>query len=227
MILIFDLDDTLYNERTYVDSGLMAVAQYGETCFGWDSQASFQFMQEVLKRDGRGQIFNKWLVTHGRENKQLVMDCIRTYRHHTPALSLSPEAAVLLPRFAEEYPLYLVTDGHKIVQQKKVEALGIAPLFRRVMITHRFGIRNAKPSIHCFDVIRRNEQCEWKNMVHVADNPAKDFVNLKPLGVYTIRVRTGMHRKVVAKPGYDANTSIENLEVLPEVLANHFREARI
>ena len=227
MILIFDLDDTLYNERTYVDSGLMAVAQYGEARFDWDAQTSFRFMQGVLEHDGRGRIFDSWLATHGRASQRLVTACLRTYRNHTPTLSLAPEAAALLPQLAAKYPLYLVTDGHKIVQQKKVEALGIAPLFRRVMITHRFGIRHAKPSIHCFDLIRRNEQCEWKDIVHVADNPAKDFVNLEPLGVYTIRVRTGMHSNVVAKSGYDANISIENLEVLPEILANYFRNARV
>jgi putative hydrolase of the HAD superfamily len=227
MILIFDLDDTLYDERTYVDSGLMAVAQYGEARFDWDVRASFRFMQGVLERDGRGRIFDNWLATHGRESEHFVTECLRIYRHHTPTLSLAPEAAALLPRLAAEYPLYLVTDGHKIVQQKKVEALGIAPLFRRVMITHRFGIRHSKPSIHCFDLIRRNEQCVWKDMVHVADNPAKDFVNLKPLGVYTIRVRTGMHSNVMAKPGYDANISIDSLEVLPEALSNQFQDTPV
>ena len=80
-------------------------------------------------------------------------------------------------------PLYLVTDGHKIAQARKVAALGIHCRFRKVYLTHRYGLRHAKPSIRCFERIRERERCRWDQMVHVADNPAKDFVNLTRLGL--------------------------------------------
>lgn len=217
MILIFDLDDTLYDERQYVESGFRAVAAFGETRFGWDAEASFAFMQGALGRYGRGTIFNRWLDLHGRETGALVRECVRVYRHHRPQISLGDDAHAVLDLYADE-PLYLVTDGHKIAQQRKVEALGIASRFRKVYITHRFGIAKAKPSTYCFERIRLREGCQWSEMVYVADNPAKDFINLRPLGVHTVRVLTGEHRARLAEPGADAEHRISSLRELPPLL---------
>src|SRR5882724_7413869 len=121
MVLIFDVDDTLYDERTYVESGLRAVADFGRAHFGWNRQASFRFMVGILNSRGRGAIFNEWLASHGVTQKSLVQKCVRIYRHHTPHLRLDSHARKLLSSL-KSYRLYLVTDGHKIVQQKKVAA---------------------------------------------------------------------------------------------------------
>ncbi|SEI86595.1 putative hydrolase of the HAD superfamily [Allopseudospirillum japonicum] len=218
MILVFDLDDTLYEERTYVESGLKAVADYGESAFGWDARASFYFMLDILNKEGRGRIFNLWLAHHHKESCTLVSKCVRIYRHHLPSLSLSNDAKNLLPKLANQYPLYLVTDGHKVVQQIKIEALNIQPWFRKTMITHRYGLKHAKPSTYCFEIIKKRETCTWQQMVYIGDNPAKDFVNLNPLGVTTVRIHRGMYCQQVAKPGYDARFHIETLDSLTEVL---------
>jgi len=222
MILIFDLDDTLYDESSFVTSGLGAVARHGEDAYGWNAERSLDFMLEVLEREGRGRVFDRWLASHEQLSKARVTECVNIYRHHRPSLELFPAARLVLDRYCGQVPLYLVTDGHKIVQKNKVDALGLSPAFRRVLITHRFGIRHAKPSTHCFELIRQAEGCRWADMVYVGDNPSKDFVNLKPLGALTVRVQTGGHRNVVALPGYDAQVSIPDLDALPEVLAAHF-----
>lgn len=217
MILIFDLDDTLYDERTYVESGLRAVADFGQVRFGWEATESFRFMREVLEREGRGKIFDLWLADSKSATNGLVAECVRVYRHHFPKLTLAPEAKELLTDLSG-YPLYIVTDGHKIVQQRKVEALGIAPLFRRVLITHRFGVRHAKPSTHCFEVIRRTERCDWSEMIYIGDNPAKDFVGLTALGVHTVRVLTGVHAHTQALAGFEAQHRIADLSAFRPLL---------
>jgi len=219
MVLIFDLDDTLYDERSYVESGLRAVSKFGYDDLGWDPELSFRFMIDVLENEGRGAVFDRWLISHKSYSQTLVKKCVRIYRNHKPILSLNREAKELLPMLTE-YPLYLVTDGHKIVQQRKVDALSISPLFRRIFITHRFGIKNAKPSIYCFERIFKAEKCnDWSEMTYIGDNPAKDFVNLNKVGMNTIRVMTGVHKNVKAKPGYDAQHSIQELSKLLELVS--------
>ncbi|MDA3807203.1 MAG: HAD family hydrolase [Thiomicrorhabdus sp.] len=217
MVIIFDLDDTLYDERMYVESGLRAVAAFGADRFGWDPEASFLLMIDLLEGNGRGAIFDRWLAAHGQYGKGLVKECVRVYRHHTPSLQLCKEAEKLFSLISD-YPLYLVTDGHKIVQQKKVNALGIEDYFNHVFITHHYGIRHAKPSIYCFRRIMEREGCDWNNMMYVGDNPEKDFVNLNTLGLHTIRVLTGVHRNVRAQDGYDAQHVITDLGCFPQVL---------
>jgi putative hydrolase of the HAD superfamily len=224
MVLIFDLDDTLYDERIYVESGLRAVAALGRSKFGWDSEASFRFMLDVLDREGRGAVFDRWLAAHNSYSRKLVQACLRCYRGHTPRLWLNDQARVLLPQL-KDYPLYLVTDGHKIVQQRKIEALGIAPLFRRVFITHRYGVKNAKPSTYCFERILELESCTWPEMTYIGDNPAKDFVSLNRQGANTVRVLTGLHSCAKAAPGYDAQHSIADLGCFLELLPKLERSA--
>lgn len=219
MILIFDLDDTLYDEMSYVMSGLHAVARFGDTSYGWDAEQSFSFMQTYLLQQGRGRVFDAWLSQYGRFSGSRVATCVSVYRHHRPDIQLFPTARAILQRYRWQCPLYLVTDGHKVAQQQKVEALNLNQIFQRVFITHRFGIRNAKPSLHCFDIIRRSQRCEWSEMVYVGDNPAKDFVNLNAVGAFTVRVRTGSHATAIAHTKeHDAKIKIPDLTSLPAVL---------
>ena len=50
MIIIFDLDDTLYSEITYVKSGLMTVSIFLEKNFDVDNKTAYLKMYEYLKK---------------------------------------------------------------------------------------------------------------------------------------------------------------------------------
>ena len=216
MVPIFDLDDTLYPEHSFVESGFQAVARELEMQYGWSAINSMNHMRFTLEKEGRGKVFNRLLESHGIFTKKSIQYCIDIYRHHHPDIYLDPFADHLLSLFQNQ--AYLVTDGHKLVQQNKVNSLDIKNRFKKIFITHRYGVRHAKPSIYCFELIQRTEQCAWDEMFYVGDNPSKDFVNLTPLGVHTIRVMTGEHANVIAKPGYDAKYKINSLDALPNLL---------
>ena len=215
-VLIFDLDDTLYPEISYVHSGFAAVAEGLMKIYGWDANNSFSYMKDVLSNQGRGKVFNALLDSHGVLTNKAVRQCVSLYRHHQPSIELSPEAKT----FLSLYPIkpYLVTDGHKVVQSKKVEALGIASSFKKIYITHRYGLNYAKPSPYCFDLIRRLELSDWPDLIYVGDNPAKDFVSLNSLGAITVRVLTGEHSKDAAKVGFDGQFKINSINDLLSLL---------
>jgi putative hydrolase of the HAD superfamily len=222
VILIFDLDDTLYDESRFVDGGLKAVARHGEMHWGWAAAQSLDALRAILARDGRGQVFDQWLRAHDAWSLGRVRDCVRAYRNHSPDIALFPTAHRIIDQYRARGPLYLVTDGNKNVQRSKVDALALWPDFKRVFITHRFGVAAAKPSTHCFERIKAEANCEWRDMVYVGDNPAKDFVNLTPLGVLTVRVLTGTYSETQALPGHDALVTISDLDDLPDVLTTRF-----
>lgn len=221
MIPIFDLDDTLYLETAYVRSGFFAVAKYLEQRFGWSVNECFEFMLNTLKCEGRGVVFNRLLESKKALSRSRVQDCVKVYRHHYPSINLTPKTREIISRLGSKP--YLVTDGHKIVQQKKVQALKLESLFKKIYITHRYGIQNAKPSTYCFELIKKIENCEWSDMFYVGDNPAKDFVNLKKRGVHTIRILSGEHSEVVAKKGFEADHRITSLDQLQSVLGKIFK----
>ena len=222
MIPIFDLDDTLYPERSFVESGFRSVAIELEDRYGWPQHKSMKKMLDTLANKGRGLVFDELLKSQGMLTSKNVKKCLNTYRTHQPNIHLN-KGAELVIRSLNTRP-YLVTDGHKLVQHNKIRALGITSLFAKIYITHRYGIKNAKPSIYCFELIRKQINCDWNDMFYVGDNPYKDFVNLNKLGVHTIRVRTGEYADLEAQNGFDAIHSIDSMEHLPKLLEKIFHE---
>ena len=68
MVLIFDLDDTLYNEMSYVKSGFNAVAFHLSYLFKIRQESIFNKLLKVLKENGRGKVFNI-VCAHFKFNK--------------------------------------------------------------------------------------------------------------------------------------------------------------
>lgn len=212
MVLVFDLDDTLYEELTFVKSGFKAVAHYLNEHYSIPVQSGLEFMLAKLS-SGRGRIFDDLLIHHGIYKKDLVRKCISIYRLHQPEIKLYPEADACLERF-RNIPLYIVTDGNKVVQYNKIKTLGLTKRVGFCYITHRYGIKNAKPSPYCFLKICEREKVTPKEVVYIADNPYKDFVGIKPLGFKTIRIMTGNFKTVELAKKFEAEYRFNSLHEL-------------
>ncbi|WP_339210977.1 HAD family hydrolase [Aeribacillus sp. FSL K6-8210] len=217
MIVVFDLDDTLYDELTYVKSGFQAVAAFLSKELSVSEQELFEWMWERLQTNGRGSIFDDLLIKYNHFSKKLVKQSISVYRMHTPNITLPQETLECLETIYN-YPKYIVTDGNKIVQHKKLQALGLYKKMKCCYITHRYGIRNAKPSAYCFWHIAKREKVPPEKIVYVGDNPQKDFVGIKPLGFRTIRVMTGQYRHLEMANEFEADIRIPSLKQLKDVL---------
>ncbi len=216
-VLIFDLDDTLYNEMSFVHSGFRAVAQFLSDKFTLNPDDSFARMCNELELNGRGNIFDIVLKEAGVYTKTNLNKTISTYRLHEPDISLSPEAERCLHRF-EHYPKYLVTDGNKVVQYNKVRALNIEPWFKKVFVTHRYGLHASKPSPHCFHIIAGLEKRPAHSIVYIGDNPHKDFVGIKPLGFRTVRLINGMFANLALDEEHEAHVTVNSLDQVTDKL---------
>lgn len=220
MILVFDLDDTLYPEATYVDSGFAAVADMLGPRLGSPPADVHGRLNELLAQHGRGHVFDLLLAEHGVESADLVRECVDAYRAHSPAIALGDDVRVMLECLAglPGQRLYLVTDGDPDVQARKIAALGVAPLFTGIYRTWAFGRDAGKPSLHCFELIREREQCAWADLTYVGDDPSKDFVGLRRVGARTVRVHTGRCAAVQAEPGFDADEHVDSVTDVPALL---------
>lgn len=216
-VFVFDLDDTLYPELSYVRSGFRAVAAFLVASHPLSIDALTAELSAEEAAHGRGLVFDAVLRRHGLFSRGLVAACLRTYRLHQPTgLRLYPDAERALRRLSGAgQPLYLVTDGHKEVQARKVAALQLASFgFRHLYLTNRYGRHRAKPSPHCFELICRRERTAPANVVYVGDNPRKDFVGIKPLGFQTVRVLRGNYAHLPAEAAHEAARLIHSLDEL-------------
>jgi putative hydrolase of the HAD superfamily len=223
-VLVFDLDDTLYDETTFVKSGFKNVAAYLSKAFPVSEKKIYNNFIHVWEKEGRGKIFDTVLNKNGIYSKGLVKKCLSIYRLHLPTVKLWPHADRCLKRF-KSYPLYIVTDGNKVAQFNKIKGLKLEKRVKKYLITHRFGVKNAKPSPYCFNLICAKEKVNPNNVVYFADNVSKDFVGIKPLGFKTVQVNTGQYLEIKRSKEFHAEYKVNDLsEVTEEFLEKIFKK---
>ncbi|WP_300665436.1 HAD family hydrolase [Fluviicola sp.] len=211
MILVTDLDDTLYPEIEFVYSGFREVSSYLRNAFGIDSTESYRIMLDELTANGRGKVFDSVLKQYHINTAANRKKCVAVYRSHRPELVLYPEAMRFLSRFSGSRK-YLVTDGNIRVQRNKINALGLNKHFIKTIPTYQYGIQYSKPSVFCFEKILEWEKKAPNQLVYIGDNPRKDFVSLNKIGAKTIRVLTGEFRSLQVSSEFDAQYTVKNLD---------------
>lgn len=211
-VIVFDLDDTLYNELDYVRSGLANVALDLEPIIKISSNEIYQALLLSLA-ESRDEIFDRVLKKYDAWNDELLQQCVSSYREHTPNIKLSNEVQNLIQTLAEDFILYVVTDGHAGVQTMKLKTLGLIdnPAIKKCYATYALGNEYAKPSPKCFEMICENEQCNPEDVVYIGDNPDKDFIGIRPLGFKTIRLMQGQHSHKEVVPEADGEIKVADL----------------
>jgi putative hydrolase of the HAD superfamily len=202
VIAVFDLDDTLYEERMFVESGFQAVAEWLEERMSASVGDIHTRLVTALDLNGRGRVFDEVLSSLGDDSGSLVPDCVEIYRTHEPRIQPYGGITEMLARHPESI---ILTDGDPGVQSRKIDALGLRSQVSRVITTWSAGQEAGKPSLHWFDDVCRDRGVTMRDIIYVGDNPAKDFVNLKPVGATTVRVLTGQFAHVSAPEHMDAH----------------------
>lgn len=218
-IIVFDLDDTLYDELTYVRSGFEAVAHALGMQFQAEPEALVQLMWQTLKKEGRGKVFNAALESLHQLTNKNVRRCVSIYRHHFPEnLQLYNDAETVMQYLeVRRIPRYIVTDGNKLVQHRKLQALQLEQRMTKCFITHRYGVKHAKPSPYCFQKIAQIEKVSPADIVYIGDNIAKDFIGIKKLGFQTIRIMRGSYVSLERPTEYQAH---KNVQLLTEIISD-------
>jgi putative hydrolase of the HAD superfamily len=209
MVLIFDLDDTLYDEITFVYSGFKVFSEFLTLKFGFESRIIYQKCLDLLENQGRGKIFDTILKEYNIYSKTLLKKCINEYRYHKPEISLFPDALRFISNYSNT-PLYIVTDGNKNVQRNKINVLGLNKYIKKAYPTRQFGLKNEKPSPFVFNLIAQKENVNTSEIIYFGDNPHKDFIGLKPLGFKTIRLKRGSFSNITLDKSHEAHMTFNN-----------------
>jgi putative hydrolase of the HAD superfamily len=186
--VVFDLDDTLYPERAYVDSGFRAVAAWVEQRLAVPASQTVDELRRLFRSGVRGNTFDIWLESRG-DDAALALEMVGIYRAHEPEIAPYPGVHELLRRLGRGYRLAIVTDGDGAVQRKKLSRLGLGALLDVVVFTDDLGQSSWKPHPAAFTLVVARLGVEPADAVYVADNPTKDFFGARKAGLGTIRVR--------------------------------------
>ncbi len=171
MVVVYDLDDTLYDEIDFVKSGFKEVGKF------LGDEKYFDFMWREFLQNGSGKIFDNLIKTF---NLDVNLDkLVEIYRFHFPNISLPYKKLLYFEKTA------LITDGHYITQKNKFYSLGLDRHIGFAVFTDFYHTK--KPEPKPFEMVMQKYPKE--EYIYIADNPKKDFIAPKQLGWKTIRFK--------------------------------------
>ncbi len=189
-VVVFDLDDTLYDEIEYCRSGFAAVSEF--LAYMLDAPPSdriFAALWEQFSAGNHTRTFNTALdeLAIGCDGKR-VLELVKVYRNHVPKITLPEDSRAILVELSTKYTLALLTDGFLPAQRFKVQALGIEDYFESIVYTEELGREFWKPSPAGFERIMQDLNARPENIVYIADNENKDFIAPNRLGFSTVQL---------------------------------------
>ena len=179
--VVFDLDDTLYSEKEYVQSGYREIAKYFP---------QFPNMEEILWKNFKNGLpsIDNTLMQLDIFSEKTKLKCLKIYREHIPSINMYEDAVFVLVELNKNLKkIGLITDGRPEGQRNKLYALNIYNLLDEIIITDELGgIEYRKPNETAFRLMSQRLHIPFNQMVYVGDNPTKDFGAPERLGMQTI-----------------------------------------
>ena len=220
--VVFDLDDTLYDEIEYCKSGFSAVAEFlTELPEAPAAERIFNALWKQFTAGNRTKTFNAALdeLDISYDDKR-IGELVNIYRSHIPAIKLPDDSLDVLHELSTKYTLALLTDGFLPGQKLKVQSLGIEKYFKCIVYTEQLGREFWKPSPAGFEKIIQTLNAKPGNMVYIADNEKKDFIAPNKLGFLTVQlIRSArIHTSISAQSGAKAQCIIHKISQLPALL---------
>lgn len=173
-VIVFDLDDTLYNEIDFLRSAYNEISKELEPN-NWEQLFTQLFSLYRNNQD----VFEFICSSYDIDKTEL----IQRYRNHIP--NIEPFNGVLdtLQKIKDHKgKLAIITDGRAVTQRNKLKKLGLLPYLDFIVISEEIG--SEKPNELNYKTVE--DYFKLKSYYYIADNFKKDFVAPKKIGWKTI-----------------------------------------
>ncbi|MCR4743615.1 MAG: HAD-IA family hydrolase [Lachnospiraceae bacterium] len=187
--VIFDLDDTLYPEKSYCLSGYRAVSKYLSEKGISSEDENFRLLKDLFEEDAK-MVFNRFFDSKNlRYDKDDIKELIRVYREHEPEIEFFPDVLPTIEKLKKlGMRLGILSDGYAAAQRQKVKALNCEAYFEKIVLTDEIGKDAWKPSPRGFEIFMSEFSLSGNEMLYIGDNPTKDFFVKKTAGLTTARI---------------------------------------
>lgn len=201
LVVVFDIDDTLYFERDYVESGFHHVAREVTKNSPLDREIVFEYLWNLFEEGVRGDNFDRLLDARpALRDRWAVEDLVEIYREHEPNIDWNQEMKEAVDELRSRFHLAALSDGPLPSQRAKVRALNLEECFDPIILTREVAPDAEKPDLRPFRRVEQATAESGSRLVYVADNPKKDFIAPNELGWITIRYRDSRQLRHAAEP---------------------------
>ena len=178
-VVVFDLEDTLYQEIDFLKSGYHAVAGYLTKSLGiHDLYAELLEAYQAGEKDVFQKVLDNHLLTIEKS------ELLDVYRYHLPQIHLDSKVRSVLKQLQGNCHLALITDGRPRTKRNIINALGLSDYFDWANVYISDEVGHLKTAPYSFEKIMETyPDCQY---IYVGDNPAKDFLAPNKLGWMTV-----------------------------------------
>jgi putative hydrolase of the HAD superfamily len=216
--MVFDMDDTLYEEKEYVRSGFEAVGNWMKDEFQFTG--FYETAWSLFESGETSFIFNKALEKLNIDyDDTRIKNMVDYYRSHEPDIHLLDDAKWILENLKDTIKIGLISDGYLVAQEMKVHALKLQDKFHSIILSDKWGKDHWKPSSVPYMQSSRELQLPHDQCVYVGDNINKDFIGAKRLGWTTVHIdrKDGLYTGIEAEDDYLAHYTIHDLRGLSDL----------
>lgn len=221
--IIFDIDDTLYNEIDFVKSGYKVVSKDIAKKYNYKKGYIYSELLNLFKVSSKN-VFDRLLKKLKIDYEQEYVDyLIKLYREHMPEISINKKTKKTLTLLKNQgYKICVISDGNYLTQKNKCISLGLYELIDKIILTDELGKNYWKPNPTSFEIIMNEFKLKENEMIYVGDNPKKDFYIKKYKSIYTARLYnpSGIYYNEKYLGGIEEDYKIENLRDLIKILKN-------
>jgi putative hydrolase of the HAD superfamily len=210
--VLFDFDGTLYDR----DAAIVRIAEHQFDTFRGEFPhlTESAFVERVVALDnhghGRPKGFHNRLCEEFGFSEHLAHKLEECFRADYPRVCEVTEdtRTTLKTLRSEGIKLGIITNGPAIWQQRKIDAVGIAPLFDSIVISGNEGVEKPDPRIFAL-ALERSGATAAESMF-VGDHPVADIAGAKAAGL----VPVWMQKKYWEVPG-----DVARIDRISDVLA--------
>ena len=217
--IIFDLDNTLYDQNTFTYSAFKKISKYLKKKYDVNWRESYRFMRKVWKKRGGmyGHLFDD-VAKKFKLRKSAVKEMIDILHKHRTKLKLYNSTRSLLKKLGRKYKLGIITSGYKKMQQNKIRVLKLERLVDVVIYSAENGKKFEKPHPLSYKIALKKLGVKAKDAMYFGDNPYVDFAGAKKIGIQTVRLRRGWFKDKKVSKASDADFYIKDLKKLPGLI---------
>jgi putative hydrolase of the HAD superfamily len=205
--VIFDLDDTLISEMDYIKSGYSHISyilscEHGLIDKDVYDQLFIEFNMD--KKNVFNRVLDRFSISY---DKEYIYKLVNEFREHKPNINFFADVIPTIKMLKKnDFKVGIITDGYKVAQRLKLQAVNAFELFDELIITDELGREFWKPNKRPFEIIKEKLDVDFDEMVYVGDNPEKDFFigSIYPISTVRIKRENGVYLR--AKYFQDINS---------------------
>ena len=216
-VVLFDLDNTLFDVRQYYVKAFERIADY--LARHYDISKQLICKKLLSKWEEKTSMYQKLFddVMETLGHKAETLKIVEMFNDFDGPLFLDEETQSVLDQLQSQgHVLGLVTDGNVKRQKRKVRALGIEHYFNVIVYCQELGVSKLDERPYREAISKLGVRPE--DTFYVGDNPKLDFEGAKKVGLKTIRIIKGEFGHFADNNYIDFK--IKNMPELPRIINN-------